>query len=82
MVATADFGNGLSWVLPASWLFINPDLSVHLLRDPVGEWICLASRTLPSGVGVGLAESALYDGEGRIGRSVQSLLLDGRETRG
>jgi hypothetical protein len=75
-VASADFGNGLSWVLPESWLFINPDLTVHLLREPVGEWVCLAARTLPSDVGVGMAESALYDRDGRIGRSVQSLLLD------
>ena len=74
--ATADFGNGLSWVLPPEWLFINPDLTVHLLRQPEGEWICLAARTLTSGTGVGLAESALYDQRGRVGRAVQSLLLD------
>jgi acyl-CoA thioesterase len=49
---------------------------VHLLRVPVGEWICLAARTLTSSSGVGLAESALYDRDGRVGRSVQSLLLD------
>ena len=75
-IATADFGNGLSWVLPESWLFINPDLTVHLLRVPVGEWICLAARTLPSSTGVGMAESAIYDERGRVGRSVQSLLID------
>ncbi|MEA3055763.1 MAG: hypothetical protein QOD30_1195 [Actinomycetota bacterium] len=75
-VATADFGNGLSWILPGDWLFINPDLTVHLLRVPVGEWICLAARTLPSSTGVGMAESAIYDERGRVGRSVQSLLID------
>lgn len=74
-VATADFGNGLSWVLPPDWLFINPDLTVHLLRPPAGEWICLASRTLPGDAGAGLAESAIYDERGRVGRSVQSLLI-------
>jgi hypothetical protein len=77
-VAVADFGNGLSWVLPETWLFINPDLTVHLLRPPAGEWICLASRTLTSSTGVGMAESSLYDRAGRVGRSVQSLLLDDR----
>jgi len=75
-VATADFGNGLSWILPGDWLFINPDLTVHLLREPVGEWICLAARTLPSSFGVGMAESAIYDERGRVGRGVQSLLID------
>jgi hypothetical protein len=76
VAATADFGNGLSWVLPEGWLFINPDLTLHLLRPPVGEWVCLASRTLPSDGGVGMAESAIYDSSGRVGRGVQSLLLD------
>jgi hypothetical protein len=76
--ATADFGNGLSWVLPPDWLFINPDLTVHLLREPAGEWLCLAARTLASADGTGIAESALYDRDGRVGRSVQSLLLDDR----
>jgi hypothetical protein len=75
---TADFGNGLSWVLPPDWLFINPDLTVHLLRPPAGEWLCLESRTLTSSTGVGLSESAIYDDRGRCGRSVQSLLLDDR----
>jgi hypothetical protein len=74
--ATADFGNGLSWTLPPDWLFINADLTVHLLRPPVGEWLCLAARTLPSDAGFGIAESAIYDSAGRVGRSVQSLLLD------
>lgn len=75
-VILGDFGNGLSWVLPPEWLFINPDLTIHLLRPPIGEWICLASRTLTSSTGVGMAESALYDAHGRVGRAVQSLLLD------
>ena len=36
----------------------------------------LFARTLPSDTGVGLAESAIYDERGRVGRSVQSLLID------
>jgi hypothetical protein len=77
--AAADFGNGLSWVVsPTSWLFVNPDLTVHLARPPQGEWIGLRSTTLPSSDGIGMAESALHDAAGRFGRSVQSLLLDDR----
>ena len=79
VAAAADFGNGVSWVLPGdSWLFINPDLTVHLARHPEGEWVGMRSVTYPAPGGVGLAESALYDRRGRIGRSVQSLLLDRR----
>lgn len=77
LAGAADFGNGLSWSLPRTgWIFINPDLTVHLVRPPTGEWVCLRSITHPGHDGIGLAESALYDQRGRIGRSVQSLLLD------
>lgn len=77
LAGAADFGNGFSWAVPrGEWLFINPDLTVHVVREPVGEWICLRSTTLPGDTGVAAAESALYDAQGRVGRSVQSLLLD------
>jgi hypothetical protein len=45
---------------------------------PAGEWIGLDAVTWPSDTGVGYAEAALYDADGRIGRSVQTLLLDRR----
>ena len=81
--AAADFGNGVSGGLPfEQFTFINPDLTVHLLRAPVGEWIGMRTAshygTATASTGAGFAESALYDAEGRFGRSVQSLLLDER----
>jgi hypothetical protein len=46
LMAVADCGNGLSNVLPIEkWVFINPDLTVHLERYPQGEWICLEAAT-------------------------------------
>ncbi|HEX5366988.1 MAG TPA: thioesterase family protein [Acidimicrobiales bacterium] len=79
--AAADFTNGVSWVLPAGrWLFLNPDLTLHLARDPQGEWIGLDAVTVPSDQGMGLAESAIYDERGRLGRAAQSLLLRCRDT--
>jgi hypothetical protein len=79
-VATAaDFGNGVSRVLDWDrWVFINPDLSIHLHRLPAGEWICLDARTEVQPSGVGVAESVLFDEHGVIGRSLQSLLVDAR----
>jgi hypothetical protein len=77
--AAADFGNGISAVVPfESWIYLNPDLTLHLARPPVGEWIGLDAQTVPSDVGMALAESAVYDRAGRVGRAVQSLLLDRR----
>ncbi|MEA2646523.1 MAG: hypothetical protein QOE92_1606 [Chloroflexota bacterium] len=79
VVAAADFGNGVSAVLDWSrYLFINPDLTVYLHRPPVGEWICLDAGTALSGLGVGVAQSALWDSEGALGRSLQGLLVDER----
>ena len=78
--AAADFGNGISWVLPFDrWIFLNPDLTLHLARPPVGEWIGLDALTLPSDQGMAMAESAVFDESGRLGRAVQSLLLQRRD---
>lgn len=82
VMAAADFGNGVSGALPHErFRYINPDLTVHLLRPPAGEWIGMDSRSHYGPLGAGLAESALYDAAGRIGRSVQSLLIDEWEGR-
>lgn len=79
VAAVADFGNGVSATLPfGRYLFINPDLTIYLHRPAEGEWVCLDARTYPEAAGVGLAESALFDEHGRIGRSLQSLLIDRR----
>ena len=79
VAAVADFGNGVSATLPFdSYLFINPDLTIYLHRPAVGEWVCLDAVSYPEPNGVGLAESALSDSTGRIGRSLQSLLVDRR----
>jgi hypothetical protein len=78
--AAADFGNGISWVLPFErWIFLNPDLTLHLARPPVGEWIGLDAFTLPSDQGIAMAESSVYDEHGRLGRAVQSVLLQRRD---
>jgi hypothetical protein len=81
--AAADFGNGVSGGLPFDrFTFINPDLTVHLLRPPAGEWIGMRASSFygqpDRSTGAGFAESELYDGHGRLGRSVQSLLVDTR----
>lgn len=79
VMAAADFGNGVASILDwARYRFLNPDLTVHLVRMPVGEWICLDGWTLPGDDGIGLAECALHDTRGPLGRSLQSLLLEAR----
>jgi hypothetical protein len=78
-VMAADFGNGLSGILDfRTHVFINPDLTVYLHRYPSGEWVGLDSVSWIHTHGVGLAESTLWDQEGPIGRSMQSLLVGKR----
>ncbi len=76
LAAAADFGNGISATL--SWdeyLFINPDLTLYVEREPVGEWICLRSRTRVAAGATAVAESELFDTSGRVGRATQALLV-------
>jgi hypothetical protein len=79
LMVLADCGNGISSALPiGEWLFINPDLTVHLSRYPVGEWLCLEAATAADRSGFGVATSTLYDTAGRVGVGAQSLFLGKR----
>lgn len=74
--AAADFGNGVSSAVDwQTHTFVNPDLTLHLERDPEGEWIALDARTRVQPDGTGQAESVVLDTHGRAGRAVQSLLV-------
>jgi hypothetical protein len=76
VMVAADVGNGVSASLDYQrYLFINVDITVHLERMPVGEWVCVDARTLPQPSGNGTAESVLSDESGRIGRALQTLLI-------
>ena len=76
VAVAGDSGNGISAALDfGKFLFINCDLTINLFRRPEGEWICLEARSLFGGNGCGLAESAVYDERGMIGRATQSLAV-------
>jgi hypothetical protein len=75
----ADIGNGISSALDfRRWVFINVDLTVQLERLPAGEWICVDAVTRPQPNGIGSSDSVLSDGEGRIGRALQTLIFSER----
>ena len=75
----ADSANGigaeLSW---DEWAFLNVDLTVHLLRDPVDEWLLMSARSELDPAGSGLAASTLHDREGLVGRGAQTLVVQHR----
>ena len=76
VAVAADSGNGISAILDFHrYIFVNSDLSINLLRQARGEWICIAARTLLGPEGGGLAEARIFDAQGMIGRSTQSLAI-------
>ena len=76
VLVAADSGNGVSNVLDSKqFLFVNPDLSVHLHRLPATDWVCLDAYSRPEPSGIGLAHSRLHDERGPIGHAVQTLLI-------
>lgn len=77
VLVAADGGNGVS--APLDWsgfIFINTDLTVHLLRPPEGDWVCLDAVTHVDALG--MTDTALWDRRGRIGRAAQTLLVRAR----
>ena len=79
VLAVADSGNGVSGELDLRhWLFINPELTVHLFREAAGEWICLDAQSNVAAGGTGLATSVLSDLDGPVGVGAQALLVAAR----
>ena len=75
----SDFTSALSMVkLDARVGFINADVSLYLMRPPVGEWFCFDAQgsALPSGLSLGAAE--ISDIEGIVGRSMVSRIANAR----
>ena len=78
LLGLADSANGVAARLtpePGSFMFPNVDLSLHIYREPVGEWLGLDSTVTFAGDGVGLTSSVLHDEQGPFGRSEQILTL-------
>jgi Thioesterase-like superfamily len=75
-VAAADFANGVSHAVGfETHVFVNADLTVTLVRDPVGPWVLLDARTRLDPQGIGWASAVLHDERGPIGFSQQSLFV-------
>lgn len=79
LAALADFASGTGNVLDYTrYSAINPDLGIHVLREPRSPWIGVRATTWRAADGAGLSAAELFDLEGPIGRAEASLLLDRR----
>ncbi|MGA9749152.1 MAG: thioesterase family protein [Nocardioides sp.] len=76
LMTCVDSASGASSMLDVrEWGFLNTDLTVHVLRPPVGEWVCLDAETTLGNGSVGIASAAVYDERGLVARSRQALLV-------
>ena len=80
LAALSDFASGVGNPVDFNrFTSINPDLSLHVLREPRGEWIGLEARTHLEGDGTGHSHSVHFDeGPGPVARTLISLLVEPR----
>ena len=79
LLVMTDAASGISASL--DWqraTFANVDLSVALHRPPRGDWLGMDATTVLGGTGAGQCLAVLFDAEGAIGRSTQSLFVEPR----
>ncbi|NUR06702.1 MAG: thioesterase family protein [Nocardioidaceae bacterium] len=79
LMTCVDSASGVSAELDiAEWAFLNTELTVHVLRPPAGEWVCLDAVTVLGSGHVGVATSTVHDEHGPVPRSAQALLVTRR----
>lgn len=75
----ADFGSGVSSMLSVKqWTFANLDISLHMTRLPVGEWLLIDAETISAGNGLALVSTVMADRLGPFARTHQSLFVNAR----
>jgi hypothetical protein len=76
LLACVDSASGVSAALDVRrWTFLNTELTVHVLRPPTGEWVCLDAETTLGPGAVGVATATVHDELGLVARSSQALLV-------
>lgn len=76
LAVVADSGNGVASPLDIRhWLFVNTEITLHLHRAPVGEWMGVDAHTVVGPTGLGTVSGLLFDEHGHTGRSAQGLVV-------
>lgn len=79
LAMVVDSANGVGAALdPNEFMFMNTDTTVHLHRAPVGPEFCLRARGSIGPDGLGSTTAELFDEQGFIGTSAQTLLVQRR----
>ncbi|WP_149359707.1 thioesterase family protein [Lolliginicoccus suaedae] len=76
LFAVVDSANGLGAKLDIrKWTYLNTDLTVHLHRQPTGDWVGVSAESSVGPEGIGMCAATLHDEHGALGRSAQTLLV-------
>jgi hypothetical protein len=79
LLVMSDAASGISAALDwTAATFANVDLTVSLTRPPRGEWLGMDAATRLGGCGAAQCFAVLFDQDGLIGRSAQSLFVEPR----
>jgi hypothetical protein len=79
LLVMTDAASGISATLDwTTATFANVDLAVALHRAPRGEWLGMAATTVLGGAGAAQCGAVLFDADGPVGRSSQSLFVEPR----
>ncbi|GAA3714446.1 thioesterase family protein [Gordonia hankookensis] len=71
-----DIANGMGTRLRTDeWTWMNTDTTVHLTRTPSGPWVGIDADMVQGPDGYGATFADLFDTDGFIGRSAQTVLL-------
>ena len=85
-VATADALSPLANFGPTfadeSMGFINPDITLYLHREPRDEWLCVVTTSRHGGKGYSIADGALRDRSGPVGRIALASLAQRQRPEG
>ncbi|GAA3773330.1 hypothetical protein GCM10022403_005560 [Streptomyces coacervatus] len=75
-LALVDTANGIAVLQPpTAWMFPNVDLTVHLHRQPRGDWTGLDTTVAFGPSGQGLTSTVLRDVDGPVGHAQQILTV-------
>ena len=76
VLGPADWTHGINRPIEGAAADPNPNLSVHLFRNPVGEWIGIRPQTRwQASRSAGIGHGVLFDVEGEIGCVSMSVVL-------
>ena len=76
LAGLCDFASGIANALDyRRYHSINPDVTLHIHREPATDWIAVRGTTELHTDGTGQSAAEIYDERGRIARAMTSLIV-------